>query len=177
MKRFLFVVTVAALSACVGSAEDRPAVVAPAAPAKPVIIDGSPNTIVVGEATTAPPVIGYAPAQQPTRRGLFGRLRNRNTGTPVYSAPAPVLTAPVTGTATPMPPVAAPTPMPMPGSRTGALPMTGAVIQASGSLPPGTYTTTDGTIVQVGGTQPVMQSTSMSSQSTRRGLFGRLRSR
>jgi hypothetical protein len=63
----------------------------------------------------------------------------------------------------------------MPGVKpAGAtMPMT-AVVPAGGNLPPGTYTATDGTIIQVGGTQTAMQS---QSQSTRRGLFSRLRNR
>ena len=158
MKRFLFAVAVVALSACAGSAEDKPAVVT-TAPATPAVVG------------TAAPVVEYAPAQT-TRRGLFSRLRNRNTAT--YSAP--VMTAPVPATTTPVPPVAAP--MPMPGSKTSARPMNGQVVQATGNLPPGTYTTTDGTVVQIGGTQTMAASTSMSSsQSTRRGLFSRLRGR
>jgi hypothetical protein len=157
MKRFLFAVAVVALSACAGSAEDKPAVVTTA-----------PATPVVG---TAAPVVEYAPAQT-TRRGLFGRLRNRGTTPATYSAP--VMTAPAPASTTP--PVAAP--MPMPGTKTStARPMNGQIVQASGNLPPGTYTTTDGTIVQIGGTQS-MTSTSMSSpQPARQGLFSRLRNR
>ena len=42
---------------------------------------------------------------------------------------------------------------------------------ATGTLPAGTYTTTDGTIVQVGGVEP------MPAPTERRGLFSRLRNR
>ncbi len=165
MKRFLFAVAAVALSAAVGVAEDQPATTPP-----------TPSPVV----TTASPVTGYAPTTQTTtaRRGLFGRLRNRNTGTMSYSSP--VMTAPATGgtpvpAATPMPPVAPP--QAMPGAKSGAMmttPMTGGVVQASGNLPPGTYTTTDGTIVQVGGTQPAAPATTTT---TSRGLFSRLRNR
>jgi hypothetical protein len=83
------------------------------------------------------------------------------------------MTTPQPG-ATPMPSIA-PQPMPMPGTRNGAAMTTGPVVQASGNLPPGTYTATDGTIIQVGGTQGMTQTTTMSPTMTRRGLFGRLR--
>jgi hypothetical protein len=52
---------------------------------------------------------------------------------------------------------------------------TGMVIPATGSLPPGQYTTTDGTIVQIGGVQPVMAQPMTTT--TRGGLFSRLRNR
>ena len=181
MKRFLLAVAVVALSACVGSAEDAPAPT-PVAPAAPVMV-GSP--VVVGAA----PVYQYAPApaSQPARRGLFGRLRNRNntasyTGgtTPMM---APMMAPPMTTVpgSTPMPsfsPTPMPTPMPMPGTKPVGTMAPGMVVPASGNLPAGTYTATDGTIVQVGGTEmaaPV--STAMTTQSARRGLFGRLRNR
>jgi hypothetical protein len=152
MTRFLFAVPVLALSAAVGFA-DTPA---------------------SGPVTAAPavgPVVAPTYSAAPTttaRRGLFGRLRNRNTATyssaPLMSAPAPVVTPAPT-------PAPAPAPTPMPGVKpAGAMmPMT-AVVPAGGSVPPGTYTATDGTVIQVGGmqTQP---------QSTRRGLFSRLRNR
>ena len=175
MKRFLFAAALVALIASVGTAEEKPTAPAPAA--APVVIS-TPGT----------PVAEYAPAQ-PQRRGLFGRLRNRGTGTTTYSSAAPVatpsattITTPTTAP-TPMPAITAPQPMPMPGTKTGsAMPMTGTVVQASGNLPAGTYTTTDGTIIQIGGTETetataTEPSTSMSSQSQRRGLFSRLRTR
>jgi hypothetical protein len=152
MKRFLFAVAVVALSAAAALADGQPTPGTPV-PATPIV--------------SAAPVVSATPVQ-PARRGLFARLRNRNTMT--YSS-APVMTTPTMG-ATPMPPVAQP--MPMPGTRNGAA-TTGPVVQATGSLPPGTYTTTDGSTVQVGGTQGMMQSTSMSPTRVRRGLFGRLR--
>jgi hypothetical protein len=158
MKRFLFAVAVVALSAAAALADGQPPTGMPT-PAAPII--------------TAAPVVTTGPVQ-PARRGLFARLRNRNTMT--YSS-APVMTAPTMGgSAAPMPSIAPqPQPMPMPGTRNGAAMMTGPVVQASGNLPPGTYTTADGSTIQVGGTQGMMQTTSMAPTRVRRGLFGRLR--
>ncbi|QJW98774.1 hypothetical protein [Frigoriglobus tundricola] len=167
MKRFLFAVAVIALFATAGVAQDKPVPTTPPA-----------GTVDSNVTTGAAPVTSYVPATQaPVRRGLFGRLRNRNTNTMSYSSP--VLTAPATGVpstpgATPMPPVAPP--QAMPGAKPGAMmtpPMTSGVVQATGNLPPGTYTTTDGTIVQVGGTEMAAPATT----TTSRGLFSRLRSR
>jgi hypothetical protein len=151
MKRFFFAVAVVALSACVSLAEDKPGTGTTTPPT------GTPAVI----ATTGPVMV----ESQPTRRGLFSRLRNRNrttySTTPMMVTPAP----------TPMP---TPAPQPMPGVKPvgGTTTTPGTVVQASGNLPPGTYTTTDGTIIQIGGTQQQMQS-----QSERRGLFSRLRNR
>ena len=159
MTRFLFAVPVLALSAAVGCA-DTPA----ATPVAPPVI------------TTVGPVFAptFSSAPAAPRRGLFGRLRNRNTMT-YSSAPlmapaaAPIITAPQT------PP---PAPAPMPGLKPagGMMPMTGQVVQATGNLPPGIYTTTDGTVVQIGGMQPAMPMQPQT-QSTRTGLFSRLRNR
>jgi hypothetical protein len=164
MKRFLFAVAVAALFACDASAQ-QPVIGTPIAPGTPVI-------------TTAGPVIGYAPTQTTQRRGLFGRLRNRNTSTMSYSSPAMVAPAAIPGTIAPQP-IPMPgtiTPMPMPGIRPA-----GAVIPATGNLPPGQYTTTDGTIIQIGGIQPMMtqpmMTQPMTTTTSRTGLFGRLRNR
>ena len=163
MKRFLFAVALAALFASVGTAEEK---------AVPVQTTAAPVVI-----TSGSPVVESGTAQS-TRRGLFGRLRNRNNSTSAYS-PAPVTTVPTTNV-TPQPPISTPQPMPMPGTKTttGAvvMPQPGGVVQASGNLPAGTYTTTDGTIVQIGSTQMEAQPTT-DTQSGRRGLFGRLRSR
>lgn len=156
MKRFLFAAALVALVASVGTADEKPTAPAPA----PVVVT-----------TAGTPVAEYTPAQT-QRRGLFGRLRNRNTTT--TTSAAPVMTAPAPAGATPMPPITAP--QPMPGTKTGATAAMGQIVQASGNLPAGTYTTTDGTIIQIGGTQMATDS-SMSSQSSRRGLFSRLRSR
>jgi hypothetical protein len=162
MKRFLFAVALAALFASAGTAEEK---------AAPVTTTAAPVVI-----TSGTPIVETTPAQS-TRRGLFGRLRNRNNSTATYST-TPVMTAPVN--ATTQPPISTPAPMPMPGTKTttGAvvMPQPGEVVQASGSLPAGTYTTTDGTIIQIGGTQMEAQPTT-DTQSGRRGLFGRLRSR
>lgn len=159
MKRFLFAVAVVALSAAVSLAEDAPAT-APTTPA--------PGTIVTPGTTYS-----YGPTTTSTRRGLFSRLRNRNTSNYSSYSTGPVMAVPTTG-ATPMPPVVAP-PRPMPGTNpTSSNVKPGMVIQASGNLPPGTYTTTDGQIIQIGGTTPM---TTSNTGSTRTGLFGRLRNR
>jgi hypothetical protein len=162
MKRFLFAVAVVALSACAGLAEDKPATSGTTtAPATPVI-------------TSATPVVEYAPAQT-QRRGLFGRLRNRNTTTMSYSVP---LTTPTMAPATPMPMPGTTTPQPMPGIKPagGVSGMPGMVVQATGNLPPGQYTTTDGMIIQIGGTQPMTMPMTPTTTS-RGGLFSRLRNR
>ncbi len=173
MKQFLFAVSLVALSASGVSAEDVPAAPAPT----PV----APSTM-SGPTLMAAPVTEYAPAQ-PARRGLFGRLRNRNTMMYSGTAMPVMMTGPTAPT--PMPPVA---PTPMPGAKSGGttMMMPGTVVPAGGStivpatgnVPPGIYTTTDGMVVQVGGTQ---MSTSMSSpmttSTTRGGLFSRLRNR
>jgi hypothetical protein len=169
VKRFFFAVAVVALSACAGLAEDPPTAPAPT-PATPIVQGSGPS-------------YGYVPVQssQPARRGLFSRLRNRNNTT-YYNSGTTVPMMMTTPSATPMPP---PAPMPMPGVRpAGGAVMPGQILQATGNLPPGIYTTTDGTVVQIGGTQmatpmttpmtmPVTSSTT--TQPTRRGLFGRLR--
>jgi hypothetical protein len=170
VKQFFFAVAVVALSAAVSLAEDRPVAPSPTPVGPPII--------------TAGPTTTYVESAQPQRRGLFGRLRNRNSTPTYYSTPAMTAPAPIPS-ATPMPPVTPPQPMP------GVRPAGGAIIPAtSTSLPPGIYTTTDGTIIQVGGTMPgtmpmmnmstgMMTSdmTSSTSSSGRRGLFGRLRNR
>jgi hypothetical protein len=170
MKRFLFAVTLVALSASVGSAEDVPTAPAPT----PVVMGSAP--MMMG----ATPVYETGPVQ-PARRGLFGRLRNRN-GTMSYSSSPMMMTAPTMAPVmtpgmapTPMPPAA---PMTMPGTKPAGTTMApGTVVPATGNVPPGIYTTTDGMVVQVGGTQ--MMSTPMTAMATeqpaRRGLFGRLR--
>jgi hypothetical protein len=160
MKRFLSAAALVALVASVGTAEEKPTAPMPS-PAAPVVVT-----------TAGTPVAEYAPAQT-QRRGLFGRLRSRNT-TMTYSPATPVMTAPIPAGATPMPPITAP--QTMPGTKTSPTATTGQIVQATGNLPVGTYTTTDGTIIQIGGTQMATDS-SMSSQSTRRGLFSRLRNR
>src|SRR5207244_12728810 len=65
MKRFLFAAALVALVASVGTAEERPTVIT-TTPAAPVVVT-----------TAGTPVAEYAPAQT-QRRGLFGRIRNRN---------------------------------------------------------------------------------------------------
>lgn len=159
MKQFLFAAALVAASASVGFADDKPATGAAATPATPVVVAGTPL------------VVESAPAA-PARRGLFGRLRNRNTSTTAYSTPLTTTTVPMTGAA-PMPAVAPPQAMPaVKPSGAMVVPGTlGGVVQATGTLPAGTYTTTDGTIVQIGAMQP------MTTPTERRGLFSRLRNR
>jgi hypothetical protein len=182
MRQFLFAASLVAVSAGGVSAEDAPAPtpVAPPAMSGPTIM--------------AAPVTEYAPMAQPARRGLFARLRNRNAMTYSGAAMPMTMTGPTgtptmmtgpTGTPTPMPPVA---PTPMPGAKSGGttMMMPGMVIPAGGSMavpatgnvPAGIYTTTDGTVVRVGGTEmsPAMSSP-MTGSTTRGGLFGRLRNR
>lgn len=157
MKRFFFAVAVVALVGSVSSAEEKAIAPAPM-PATPVVVAGPTTTY------------QYAPAQ-PQRRGLFARLRARNNTTTYSYSTQPQMTTPA-----PMPmPGTTPTPMPMPGVRPvgGAQPMPGTVVPATGDLPPGRYTATDGTIIQIGGTQAMTTTTS----NTRTGLFGRLRNR
>ena len=167
MKRFLFAAALVALVASVGTAQEAPA---PMPAPAPVVIT-----------TTGTPVVESAPAQT-QRRGLFGRLRNRNSGTTTYSPATPVITTPAVAPSAPA--VIPPQPMPMPNTKTGVTPTggivgitpTGGIVQATGNLPAGTYTTTDGTIIQIGGTQMATQpQSSQSSQSGRRGLFNRNR--
>ncbi len=154
MTRFLFAVPVLALTAAISFA-DTPA--------------SSGTTTAPTTVTTVASTYSYS-TTRPARRGLFSRLRNRNTTT--YSS-APLMVSPATPPQTP-----APTPAPLPAVKPVSgkmMPMSGQVVQATGNLPPGTYTTTDGMVVQVGGKQ-TMQPQSQS-QTTRRGLFSRLRNR
>jgi hypothetical protein len=160
MKRFLFAVAAVVLSACAATAEDTPVTGTTTVPGSPVIMG-------------ATPAMQYAPVQT-QRRGLFARLRNRNTSTMSYSTP--LTTAPATVAPMPMPGTTpAPMPTPMPGVKpAGGVMTTGMVVPATGDLPPGQYTTTDGMIVQIGGKQMASQT---QPQTTRRGLFSRLRNR
>ena len=146
MKRFLCAVAAVALFAAVGVAEDQPT---------------TPPTVASGA-----PVVEYAPAASvttaaPARRGLFGRLRNRNTSTMSYSATAVPMTSavPMPSAPTPMPPVA---PQPMPTIR-----------------PTGGATVTPDGIVLIGGTASgaTMTAGSTEPKPARRGLFSRLRNR
>lgn len=169
MKQFLFAAALVVLVASVGTAEEK-ATPTPTTAAPVVITSGSP--VIVESGTT-----------QSTRRGLFGRLRNRNNSPATYTS-VPAMTAPAN--ATTQPPISTPQPMPMPGTKTttgaAAMPQPGGIVQASGNLPAGTYTTTDGTIIQIGG--PIMTDSGIMTtgatepaQSGRRGLFSRLRNR
>jgi hypothetical protein len=170
MKRFFFAAAAVALVASVGSAAEQPVTpVTPVQPA-PIITTATPT-----------PAVEYAPAQ-PQRRGLLARLRNRNNSTYNYNT-APQMVVPATPAApVPMPGLA---PQPMPTVK----PTSGMVIPATGNLPPGQYTTTDGTIIQIGGPVtgmpmigtaggPVMTAgytEPTTTTSARRGLFSRLR--
>jgi hypothetical protein len=82
-------------------------------------------------------------------------------------------------------------PMQMPGSKPAGTAMSGTVVPATGNLPAGIYTTTDGTVVQIGGVMPdasmtsmttsmavpMTTTTTMTAQTARRGLLARLRNR
>jgi hypothetical protein len=112
--------------------------------------------------TAGPVMMGDVVTTTRTRRGLFGRLRNRGTTTvapvittqpgTVISQPGTVITQPGTivtpPATTPAPPIGVPTPMPRPGT-------TSEVIMT----PTGTYVVADQTTT------------------VRRGMFGRVRSR
>jgi hypothetical protein len=155
MKQFFFAVALVALTASVGFSDDAPA---------PTPVTSGATPVVMG--STSPT---YTMPAQPMRRGLFARLRSRNNR--MMSSSTPMMTT-TPMSATPMP--GAPTPMPMPSVKTAgtpttmAMPMSGTVVQATGNLPAGMYTTTDGTVVQVGGTM---------TRPARLGLLARLRSR
>ncbi|MCS6864594.1 MAG: hypothetical protein RMJ56_15730 [Gemmataceae bacterium] len=164
MKRYLFAVAVAVLAVGVVGAEDKPATPAPTTSA-PVMMG-----------TTGTMYVEYVPVQS-TRRGLFARLRNRSNR--VTYTTMPMVTMPTSPAPMPTP---APQPMPMPGTKsdnTVSMPKTTTVVPATGNLPPGIYTTTDGTVVQIGGTTSggVMTATYTESTPVRRGFFGRLRNR
>ncbi len=170
MTKFLFAVAAVALIASAGVAEEKPVVVQPVTPT-PVVV-GTPGT----------PVVEYAPAT-PARRGLFGRLRNRNAGTTTMSGPATTVVTPGTVIAPapiPMPPVAAPQPMPSPVVK----PISGVVVPGTaGIVVAGGPATVPGTVVVAGGMMdtnvlmPVGYTEPVQSKSERRGLFGRLRNR
>lgn len=140
-----------------------------------------------------PTVIGSGPvmsadvltaAPTSTRRGLFGRLRNRGTTTSAMPATGPlttttpgtIITTPAPGFAPP-PPAPVPMPMPMPGTKPGGIAMTTpGVVPASGTI-----VTTNGTVVTADGT-PLMTTSAMTPmtmppQTRRVGLIGRLRNR
>ena len=91
MMRFMFAVAVAALIAATGRTGETP--VGAPLPTTPLVIGAATDERV---------------AAAPARRGLFGRLRNRNAAP--TARPAPLVTTP--GTIITAPPVLAPTPMP-----------------------------------------------------------------
>lgn len=186
MTKFLFAVALAAVVAPFGTADEKP-VTAPPVTTAPV----TSGPVIVG--TPGTPVVEYGPTVQsaPARRGLFGRLRNRGSSTPIsgYSTPLPSGTiAPGTIVAPapipmPTPGTTVPQPMPMPGVK----PISGTVITTPGTVVvAGGPTPTTGTVIVAGNTMPAemmmmpTMSTStmtMSSTPARRGLFGRLRNR
>lgn len=166
MKSYLLAVAVAALSASVVMAEDKPATSTPPTTSAPVVVGSTGTTYVE-----------YVPVQS-TRRGLFARLRNR-TNRMTYTTVPMMVTAPSSPAPMPTP---APQPMPMPGTKTDntvSTPKTTTVVPATGNLPPGIYTTTDGTVIQIGGTTTgsVMTAGYMETTPARRGFFSRLRNR
>ncbi|MDB5308598.1 MAG: hypothetical protein JWO38_2800 [Gemmataceae bacterium] len=148
---------------------------------KAVVVTGNP-VVVPGPAASAE-VISTVPA----RRGLFGRLRNRGTATPVaFPAATPLPAATGTVITTPAPVVPAPLPStvpvptqmpvrPAPGG-VSVVPTPG-VVPASGTVmsPPGwTAVATGGTPVMTAASYTVVTSSAVVTP-VRRGLFGRLR--
>jgi hypothetical protein len=166
MKRFLFAVAVAVLSASVVSADEKPTTgTKPATPA--------------ATPATGTPVVEYSTTDAP-RRGLFSRLRSGNglfgRRTTSSYTPSQTVTPPA---ATPMPmPGTTPTPMP-PVKPAAGTTTNGKVVPATGTLPAGRYTTTDGTIVQIGGTTTSGSrvGNSMTTTSSRGSFLTRLRAR
>lgn len=159
MKRFLFTVAVACLSAAAVPAADPPATTT-----QPVPTTGPVIT------TTTPTVVTTTGTTQPRRMGLIARLRNRmGTSTPSYSA-GPVMTAPATVVPMPQPSpgpgTAVPTPMPSPGTTGSTTP--------SGVVTAGGVATTNG-VMMSGGTVTTMTVTEMPAR--RMGLIARLRAR
>jgi hypothetical protein len=170
VKKFLFAVAAGFLFTAMAWADDPP--VTTTAPA-PTAVVGQP--IIVG--STVPMTTPYT-TTAPARRGLFGRLRARNTGTvmsaPVYSAPmtgGTIITTPSgvpSGVPMPMPTTTRPggTSMIIPGGTTGltgnpiivaggtsngAVIPAGGIVTASGVvIPAGGITTSNGTVIPAG---------------------------
>src|SRR5262245_17881472 len=121
------------------------------APTGPVVTAAGPTDVVVAAPTTQ------------TRRGLFGRLRNRGTTTttpvmaPMTPAPAPMFTP------------GAPQPMPGTTRTNGETVINPQPIPAGPIMPAGgTIVSPDGTMMTAGYSEPTQ---------TRRGLLARLRAR
>lgn len=159
MKRFVFAAALVALVAPFAGAEEKPATTPPAA--APVVVTGTPVIESAPVVTTA----------TPTRRGLFGRLRNRGTATTTMPATGTTIVTP--GTVVTPAPTTAPAPMPMPTPKPDTKPTPNAmtVPPTSGGIGLGNFvavSTLDSGVVQASATEPVQP---------RRGLFGRLRNR
>ncbi|MBX9628775.1 MAG: hypothetical protein K2X82_33585 [Gemmataceae bacterium] len=158
MKRFGFALAAgfAALVAAPAAAQD--VVVTTPTPAVPVV--------------TAGPVVESGVVNTKTRRGLFGRLRSRSTAASTVSAPAVMTTpAPIVTPVAPAPAVVPAVPATMP-AKPGTVSMrtTTTVMPAAGVVMPGEVMT-----VTPAGYVTASETTTV--KTTRRGLFGRLRSR
>mgnify|MGYP000089840176 CR=1 FL=1 len=151
MSRFLFALAVGVAFASTSTAEDKPAATAP-----------SPTPVV-----TAAPVMTYSTGTTSTaRRGLFGRLRNRNAST--------VMSSPVTSGTIVTPAAGVPTPMPAitPKTTGGAGVVGNPVVVAGGTVVPASGTMVPGTTVV-----PASAMTSAPTTTKRMGVFARLRAR
>ena len=168
MKRFSFVLAVvlaAVLSNTSPVSADDPT------PTSPPVVVATPTTIAPAVTTGT---VTVAPA--PVRRGLFGRLRYRGVTTTTVSTPLPPTAGPVTAPAPVPTTVPVPTPMPTttpPPSGALLVPPMSGVVPASGVVT-ASGVMTDGSQVVVAGS-PVMVETT--TQTVRRGLFGRIRVR
>lgn len=168
MKRFGLALAVGVLAVSAAPAQQP----ATAPQSGPTITTGTP---VVGSGTI---VQGDVITTAPARRGLFGRMRNRNTSsapvitsypttTPGTVIPMPATTtAPNTSIPNPMPSTA-PTPRTTGGGTSGII-TTGDVVQASGT----TVVTGEGVTT----TGYAVPSTTTTTQS-RRGIIARMRAR
>jgi hypothetical protein len=169
VKRLLFASAVACLFAVNALAADPPVTTT-----APPVTTGPVTSPVIGTSVPAP--VMTTSRTTSTRRGLFGRLRNRSSA-PVYStsplttgttviSPAPVVT-PGTVVPTPMP---TPSPMPSPGT-TGINGGASGVVTTSGITP-------DGVMMSSGTTAPMVMAPTTTQTSPRRmGLIARLRAR
>lgn len=145
MKTFLFAAALVSLFASAGAAEEK------------VVVASAPVTVAAPVMVSSAPTMEATPAQTP-RRGLFGRLRNRNSTPAVTTTALPTVSAPV---------MTAPAPMAMP-SATVATPMPAPTAPSDVVVVSGTVMA-EPVVTTAGYTEPTT--------TTRRGLFGRLRNR
>ncbi len=178
MTKYLLAATAVALSAFAATAAETPVrgvalgEFVATATETPVVMTGAPMMV------STP--VGSMPTQT-ARRGLFGRMRGRNT-TPAMTTTLPTTTMTMTPVMTA--PVMTTTAMAMPAPTTttvttaGAAPATMATPQVPGGIVMASGTTaTESMVMPAAYTEPVMSNTMSNTTSTRRGLFGRLRNR